>query len=139
MLIYILTILIFIGIIATNNLRKLIMKELCQCPFCDGELLIKECQCKNCHSEIKGEFSTNRLQMFTPEQLYFIERFLVNEGNIKLMEKDLSISYPTVKNKLRQITGKLGYQTRRSQTEILKDLSDGKLTTEQALKELGGS
>jgi hypothetical protein len=77
--------------------------------------------------------------MFSQEQLYFIERFLVNEGNIKLMEKDLGISYPTVKNKLRQITSKLGYQTKRSQTDILKDLSNGKLTTEQALKELGNS
>lgn len=113
------------------------MKELCQCPFCEGELLIKECQCCNCHAEIKGEFTSNRFQMFTPEQLYFIERFLVNEGNIKLMEKDLGISYPTVKNKLKQITGKLGYKTKRSQTDILQDLSQGNITAEEALKELG--
>lgn len=119
-----------------NDLRDLIMKELSACPFCDGELLIKECKCQKCRAEIKGEFGTNRFQMFNPEQLYFIERFLVNEGNIKLMEKDLGISYPTVKNKLKQITNKLGYKSKRNSTDILKDLAAGQISAEEALKEL---
>ena len=113
------------------------MKELCQCPFCEGDVTIKEFECQCCHSHIKGEFTSNRFQKFNPEQLYFIERFLVNGGNIKLMEKDLGISYPTVKNKLKHIIQKLGYENKRSQKDILKDLADGTITAQEALKEIG--
>ena len=113
------------------------MKDLHNCPFCDGNITVKEFQCQSCHAEIKGEFQPNRFHMFAPEEMLFIEKFLVNEGNIKLMEKDLGISYPTVKNKLKKIAQKLGYQAKKSRMEILQDLSDGKIDTQTALKELG--
>jgi hypothetical protein len=79
--------------------------------------------------------------MFKPEELYFIEIFLKNEGNIKLMEKDLGVSYPTVKSRLKNIIQTLGYQSKNSDTEdrvkILKTLSDGEIDVKEALKNLG--
>ena len=55
--------------------------------------------------------------MFKTEDLYFIEIFLKNEGNIKLMEKDLGVSYPTVKSRLKNIIKTLGYQSKNSDSE----------------------
>lgn len=79
--------------------------------------------------------------MFNPDDLFFIEIFLKNEGNIKLMEKDLGISYPTVKNRLKSIIKTLGYQAEDSGSQqrirILNDLSDGKIDVEDAIKNLG--
>jgi hypothetical protein len=114
------------------------MKELIGCPICQGDITIKEFECQSCDAKIKGDFKTNRFHMFTPQELLFIERFLVNEGNIKLMEKDMGISYPTVKNKLKAITDKLGYQPKQSHAEILQELSEGKITAQEAIKKIGG-
>ena len=81
--------------------------------------------------------------MFKPEDLYFIEVFLKNEGNIKLMEKDLGVSYPTVKNRLKNIIKTLGYNTKNSDSQdrlkILNALSDGEIDVKEALKSLGES
>ena len=115
------------------------MKELSNCPFCEGDFNIKKVECQCCGTQIKGDFKPNRFHMFAPEDLLFIELFLVNEGNIKLMEKELGISYPTVKNRLKHIVQQLGYQQTPSRTEILKSLSEGSITVDDALKKLGES
>jgi hypothetical protein len=116
------------------------MKELAGCPFCQGDFAIKEVECQGCHAQIKGNFKTNRFHMFNPEDLFFIEIFLKNEGNIKLVEKDLGISYPTVKSRLKNIIKILGYQSDESpsarRVKILTDLSEGKLDVDSAMKQL---
>jgi hypothetical protein len=79
--------------------------------------------------------------MFKPEDLYFIEIFLKNEGNIKLMEKDLGVSYPTVKSRLKNIVKTLGYKSKSSDSEdrvkILNALSEGEIDVKEAIKNLG--
>jgi hypothetical protein len=117
------------------------MHELTNCPYCGGDFLIKEVQCQGCKTLIKSNFRINRFHMFKPEELYFIEVFLKNEGNIKLMEKDLGISYPTVKSRLKNIIKTLGYMSKTSDSEdrvkILKALSDGEIDVKEAIKSLG--
>lgn len=116
------------------------MKELTNCPYCTGDFIIREVECQSCKTQIKGSFKSNRFHMFNPEDLFFIEMFLKNEGNIKLMEKDLGISYPTVKSRLKNIITTLGYQTEESHSKqrikILNDLSAGKIGVEVAMKSL---
>ena len=117
------------------------MHELTNCPYCSGDFVIKEVECQGCKTQIKSNFKVNRFHMFNPEDLYFIEIFLKNEGNIKLMEKDLGISYPTVKGRLKKIINALGYKAKSNDSEdrlkILKSLSDGEIDTKQAIKNLG--
>ena len=117
------------------------MHELTNCPYCGGDFLIKEVECQSCKTQIKSNFRVNRFHMFKPEDLYFIEVFLKNEGNIKLMEKDLGVSYPTVKSRLKTIISTLGYKTKHKDSEdrvkILKTLSDGKIDVREAIKVLG--
>lgn len=116
------------------------MKEITNCPYCASDFLIKEVECQGCQTQIKGKFQTNRFHMFGPEDLFFIEIFLKNEGNIKLVEKDLNISYPTVKNRLKSIIKTLGYQEENNQSaqriKILNELSEGKIDVESAMKNL---
>ncbi len=116
------------------------MNELTTCPFCNGDYIIREVECRSCHTTIKGKFRGNRFQLFSKEQLYFIELFLKNEGNIKGVEKDLGISYPTVKNKLHEINKILGYISEEVadtvKVDILKELKEGKIDVTQALKDL---
>lgn len=118
------------------------MNELTSCPYCSGDFIIKEVECQGCKTQIKGSFKANRFHLFNPEDLFFIEIFLKNEGNIKLMEKDLGVSYPTVKSRLKSITKTLGYQsedsTSKQRIQILNDLSDGKIDVNDAMKNLRG-
>ena len=117
------------------------MHELTNCPYCGGDFKIKEVECQGCKTQIKSNFRVNRFHMFQAEDLYFIEVFLKNEGNIKLMEKDLGISYPTVKSRLKNIIKTLGYQSANTDSEerinILKALSDGEIDVKEATKRLG--
>ncbi len=117
------------------------MKELTNCPYCGGDLIIKEVECEGCKTQIRGNFRVNRFHMFNPEDLYFIEVFLKNEGNIKLMEKDLGVSYPTVKSRLKNIVKILGYKSENTGSEervrILRALSDGEIDVKEAIKSLG--
>lgn len=105
------------------------------------DFLIKEIECQGCKTQIRGNFKANRFHLFTPDDLYFIEIFLKNEGNIKLMEKELSVSYPTVKGRLKQIIKTLGYQTEEKaenqRIRILTELSEGKIDVNDAVKTLG--
>lgn len=60
------------------------------------------------------------------------------------MEKELGISYPTVRNRLDGLIQTLGYQVDREETlpgnishnEILNALEKGEITTEQATQQL---
>lgn len=117
------------------------MNELTCCPYCKSDFLVKEVECQGCHTNIKGVFKTNRFHFFTHEELFFIETFLKNEGNIKLVEKDLSISYPTVKSRLKGIIKKLGYHHYEDKVEhqrhsVLRELSEAKIDVKEALKML---
>ncbi|HMA99343.1 MAG TPA: DUF2089 domain-containing protein [Spirochaetota bacterium] len=117
------------------------MKELTNCPYCQGDFVIKEVECQSCQTRIRGSFKVNRFHMFTPEDLYFIEIFLKNEGNIKHMEKDLKISYPTVKSRLKSIIKNLGYTPTdnavQQRVQVLKDLKEGRIDVNSAVKSLG--
>ena len=78
--------------------------------------------------------------MFSPEDLYFIEVFIKNEGNIKLVERDLGVSYPTVKGRLKNIVKILGYKSNNTDSEervrILRALSNGEIDVKEAIKNL---
>ena len=117
------------------------MHELTNCPYCGGDFVIKEVECQGCKTQIKSNFKANRFHMFNPEDLYFIEVFLKNEGNIKLMEKDLGVSYPTVKSRLKNIIKTLGYKSKPAESDdrlkILSALSEGKIDVKGAIKSLG--
>ncbi|SDX25700.1 Protein of unknown function [Paenibacillus sp. CF384] len=74
-----------------------------------------------------------------------MEVFLKVRGNIREMEKELSISYPTVRNRLDHIVEALGYQTSPAtetpaatedsqRKQILSKLDEGAITVEEALK-----
>jgi hypothetical protein len=57
------------------------------------------------------------------------------------MEQLFGISYPTVKNRLAAIAGRLEFveiNPPASRIEVLEKLEKGEITTDQALKNLGG-
>jgi hypothetical protein len=78
------------------------------CPVCQGELTITRLQCRSCGTALEGEFGVGRFGRLEREQLSFLESFLRSRGNLKEMERELGISYPTVRSRLEGLLRALG-------------------------------
>lgn len=78
------------------------------CPVCEGELLITRLHCRSCGTALEGEFGVGRFGRLTREQLSLLESFLRSRGNLKEMERELGISYPTVRGRVDALVRALG-------------------------------
>ncbi len=78
------------------------------CPVCEGELLVSRLHCRSCGTALEGEFSVGRFGRLTREQLSLLESFLRARGNLKEMERELGISYPTVRGRVDALVRALG-------------------------------
>ena len=79
------------------------------CPVCAGELTITRLHCRSCGSALEGEFGVGRFGRLDREQLSLLESFLRSRGNLKEMERELGISYPTVRARVDALVRALGF------------------------------
>ena len=79
------------------------------CPVCSGELTITRLHCRACGSALEGEFGVVRFGRLDREQLGLLESFLRSRGNLKEMERELGISYPTVRGRVDALVRALGF------------------------------
>ena len=124
---------------------------LTTCPVCKEELRVEKLHCDHCHTSIEGSFTLSKFNYLETEKLYFIEVFIKNRGNIKAIEKELNISYPTVKKMLDEVVVGLGYsvteedevfqrqekeepQVKDVKTSILEKIEKGQLSVQEALE-----
>ena len=84
-------------------------KTLTRCPVCESALHVSELTCGHCRTHIGGQFDPCRFCSIPAEHLAFLETFLRCEGNLSRVEKDLGLSYPTVRNRFTAMLGALGY------------------------------
>ncbi|HEX6138957.1 MAG TPA: DUF2089 domain-containing protein [Candidatus Limnocylindria bacterium] len=78
------------------------------CPVCEGELTISRLHCRSCGTALEGEFGVGRFGRLSREQLSLLESFLRSRGNLKEMERELGISYPTVRGRVDALVRSLG-------------------------------
>lgn len=113
------------------------MKEnLSNCPVCGNKLKIVKYTCDNCQTEISGNFSQDNFTKLTQEQKNFMETFILKRGSIKEIEKELGVSYPTVRSKLDDLINALGHrvESNTSKIEILEMLNNGEISSEEATR-----
>ncbi len=113
------------------------------CPVCAAKLKVAKLHCHHCSTSIEGDFELDKFSYLTKEQKWFIEVFVKNRGNIKEIEKELGISYPTVRRNLDQVIEALGYKTQEKKPDIdkkaiLEQLDRGEISSEEALRRLSG-
>jgi hypothetical protein len=78
------------------------------CPVCSGELTIARLHCRSCGTALEGEFGVGRFGRLDHEQMSLLESFLRSRGNLKEMERELGISYPTVRGRVDALIRSLG-------------------------------
>ncbi|MCC6798939.1 MAG: DUF2089 domain-containing protein [Anaerolineae bacterium] len=119
------------------------------CPVCGEAMIIQRLHCPNCDVSVEGRFALGRLALLSPDQLEFVEVFLRCEGKIRHVEKELGISYPTVRSRLNEVIEALGYEVPgtpepggepgpEARRQVLDDLATGKITSEEAIELLRG-
>lgn len=120
---------------------------LTHCPVCSAPTTVTEIRCDVCDLRIEGQFMVSGLASLNPEQLEFVEVFLRCEGKINRVEKELDISYPTVRSRLSDVIQAMGYEpiseveeeeARREsyRREVLDGLASGEITPDEAVKRL---
>lgn len=111
-------------------------KVISKCPVCNGKLHVIKLKCYKCDTTIENNFILNKFDYLDKEQLSFLEIFIKCRGNIKDVEKETGISYPTVRAKLDEVIVSLGYGTSIKsgllKDEILDMLDKGEITSDQA-------
>lgn len=78
------------------------------CPVCANELTITRLHCRSCGTALEGEFGVGRFGRLDHDQMRLLESFLRSRGNLKEMERELGISYPTVRGRVDALVRSLG-------------------------------
>lgn len=107
------------------------------CPVCSSQLTITKLECAHCHTTVENKFQLTKLAALGQDQLHFVEIFLKCRGNIKEVEKELGISYPTVRGKLDDIVSALGFSMQKKtdvdKKKVVAMLEKGEITAEEAI------
>ncbi|MEW6229244.1 MAG: DUF2089 domain-containing protein, partial [Bacillota bacterium] len=119
-------------------------RALGKCPVCGEALDVARLSCPTCETSIEGRFETCKFCQLTNEQKDFVEIFIRSRGNIKEVERELGISYPTVRGRLDAVIQALGYpverdredesQTATKRKNVLDSLARGEIPAEEAIK-----
>jgi hypothetical protein len=119
-------------------------KILEQCPSCGSPLTVTELHCSDCGTQIRGAYQPCTFCRLTPEQSNFLLMFVRTRGNLSEVEKQLGISYPTLRGKLDEVIRVLtpaepepASVEADSRRAILTRLAEGKLSASDALSQLG--
>lgn len=125
-------------------------QQLKQCPVCEGELVVTRLHCPQCDTTIEGFFQSSKdpFAVLNKEQMDFLFSFIRCEGRFNRLEKELNLSYPTLRNRLDDIMRTLGFEPEpeeqpvkpkpKQRRKILEDLESGEITFEKAQALLRG-
>jgi hypothetical protein len=80
-----------------------------RCPVCDGQLLVTHLQCSACGTDVTGTFVLGNLATLREPHASLLDLFLRKRGNVKELERELGLSYPTVRARLDEAFEAAGY------------------------------
>ena len=115
-----------------------------QCPSCQHNLEITRLSCGNCGTDISGHFPPDPFSKLDGNDFDFIVLFVKTKGNIREMERELGISYWSIRTKLNEIVERLGAEEHPDETEtqsserqvILEQLNEGLISVQEAARML---
>jgi len=91
---------------------------------------------------MEGRFETCEFCKLSEENLEFLRSFIRCRGVIKDVEKDLGISYPTVRGRLDRLIAELGYGEVPAKSrdemryDVLEAVKEGKISSKEAVAAL---
>lgn len=70
-------------------------------------MTVKQLVCDRCETEVGGIYPLPVLAALPPQDQEFVIEFIKTSGSLREMAAILKVSYPTVRNRLDEIIGKL--------------------------------
>lgn len=104
------------------------------CPSCGGELKVAQLECSHCGVRLSGQFDGCPFCRLSEKELKFVATFIRCRGNIKEVEKELGVSYPTVRARLESLIERLGFAGAKPTAEVLELLEKGEISADEAVK-----
>jgi hypothetical protein len=92
-------------------------KILERCPSCGGALEITRLDCRSCETSVLGRYQPCPFCKLSPESADFLLTFVRCRGNVKEMEREMDISYWTVRRRLDDLIQELGVKAAPVQEE----------------------
>jgi hypothetical protein len=134
-------------------------KILESCPTCGGEFAITELTCNVCETVVRSRYSPCPFCRLSPEDLAFMLLFIRHRGNVKDMERELGVSYWTIRGRLNELIASMGLEpagedetpeatpvarpptadrrlSSAARQKILERLKAGEISAEEAAREL---
>ncbi len=122
--------------------------SLNKCPVCGEDLIVSRYHCEACDTMIEGRFENSAFPGLTAEQIEFVKTFVRCEGRMNRIEQEQRWgSYPTIRNRLREVIRAMGYEPGKEETvelpddmrrSVLDDLDTGKISAQDAMRRLRG-
>jgi hypothetical protein len=108
------------------------------CPDCEKPMRLTRATCPDCQVELDGQFEVSPLGRLSEEDQIFVAAFLRHHGSIRKMEGLFKISYPTVKNRLKSVVGRLDsiFSVPSPNSAVLEQLASGEITVDEALERM---
>lgn len=115
-------------------------KILNNCPTCQARMEVTHLSCTACDTVVLGRFEPCRFCSLGGKDLAFLDAFLRSKGNVKEMERELGISYWTIRGRINDLLETLGLaeaapseDTHAAQRrEILERLQQGEISAAEA-------
>ena len=112
------------------------------CPVCESGMKVTELTCDSCGTSVRGRFEIPSLCCLPPDLYQFLVVFIRNRGVIRDVERELGISYPTVRSRLDAVLAALGMagsaQPAVDREQVIGMLERGEISAEQAEQMLRG-
>lgn len=105
------------------------------CPVCSGELAVTRLRCSSCGTTLEGDFSVGRFGRLSREQMALLESFLRSRGNLRDIERELGISYPTVRARVEALVRALGFGPRDDEAAAAEDEPRAETGSREAILE----
>jgi hypothetical protein len=106
---------------------------------------VREVWCPACDVSVRGHFAQCEFCALPEEQLNFLRLFVARRGNLREVERELGISYPTVRARLDELLRALDYvvtvgspilDRREHKRQVMEELREGRVTPQEALDRL---
>ena len=110
------------------------------CPVCGERLALTRLGCDSCGTELSGHFEACEYCSLSGDDRELLRVFLASRGNMKELERHLSVSYPTARARFDGLLDRLGIERPSgpvaTPVEMLEALAKGEIDVDEALRRL---
>ena len=110
-----------------------------RCPSCSSRLRVVKLECPACEAEISGDFESCSICSLEGETRKVFDLFLAAHGNLKQVQKEMGVSYPTARQRVEEMFRQVeGEPEPLHPRDILARLQAGEIDVDQAERLLRG-